>query len=84
MTTLVKNKNIKTLGLYNYEIKIRLLEELIIKNTTLTSINVSNNNLGTLGGVVIVGVLCMNKPLNSLKIEESQIGIIGGRDRRRS
>ncbi|CAG8782340.1 15458_t:CDS:1, partial [Dentiscutata erythropus] len=44
------------------------------------SINVSNNNLGTLGGVVFVGVLCMNKTLNSLKIKESQIGIIGGRE----
>ncbi|CAG8738835.1 19381_t:CDS:2, partial [Dentiscutata erythropus] len=47
-------------------------------------INVSKNNLGTLGGVVFVGMLCMNKMLNLVKIEESQIGIIGGRDQRRS
>ncbi|KAF0496460.1 kinase-like protein [Gigaspora margarita] len=61
--------------LQNFESRI----EALCKNSTLTSLNLENNKLGSEGGKALADALCNNSMLTSLNLYWNKLGFEGGK-----
>ncbi|WP_039454784.1 leucine-rich repeat domain-containing protein [Candidatus Jidaibacter acanthamoebae] len=60
------------------ESQLKILFEVLKENETITSLNLSDNNIGEAGGIAIAEALKENKTITSLDLGGNDIGAAGG------